>query len=54
MGWANSGITEQVWGNKDNFQVLLYLTDSELAGTHAISNVWEYVNSHVMEIFSGK
>ena len=39
-GWLNSHITEQEWGNTDNFQVLLYLTNLEFVGAHAVPNVW--------------
>ena len=35
-GWVNSHIMELAWENADNSQVLLYLTDLELMGTHAI------------------
>ena len=34
--------------------VLVFLTDFELVGTHAIPNVWECTNSHNMEIFCRK
>ena len=37
-----------------NSQVLLYLTDLEFMGTHAIPNAWQCANSHIMEIFCGK
>ena len=52
--WMNSHITEQVWENTGNSQVLLYPTDLKLMKTHAIPSVWECTNSHNLEIFCGK
>ena len=54
MGGLNSSLTEQVWKNTDNTGVLVFLTDFELVGTHAIPSVWKCTNSHNMEIFYGK
>ena len=45
---------EQAWENTDNSQVLLYLTDLELVGTHASHNVWKCANFHNIEIVHGK
>ena len=50
----NSHITEQIWGNTGNSQVLLYLIDLELMKTHVISDVWKCTNSLHMEIFCRK
>ena len=49
--YENSLITEWVWENKDNSQVLLYLKNLKLVGNPVIPNVWESTNSHNMEIF---
>ena len=49
--YENSLITEWVWENKDNSQVLLYLKNLKLVGNPVIPNVWECTNSHNMEIF---
>ena len=52
--WVNSHITELVWENRDNSQVLFYLTDLLLTGTHAITNAWECANCYSTKISCGK
>ena len=54
MGKANLFSTEQVWENTEISHILRYLAYLGLIKTHAIPNVWEFVNSHKMEIFCGK
>ena len=53
-GRVNYHIMEQAWENTDNSQVLLYLTDLELVGTHASHNVWKCANFHNIEIVQWK
>ena len=47
-------ILRKKYGKTGNSQVLLYLTDLELVGTHASPNVRECANSYNMEIFLWK
>ena len=42
-GWVNFHVIEQVWEITENSQVLLYLTDLELVGTHAIDILWKAI-----------
>ena len=46
--------TREVWENTEISHILRYLAYLELMRTYAIPNVWEYANSHEMEIFCGK
>ena len=50
----NSHVTDLVLENTKNSQVPLYLTDLELVGTHAITNVWECANFYTTKLFCGK
>ena len=35
----NSLVAQQPWENTENFQIIVHLTDLELAETHAMSNI---------------
>ena len=54
MEKANLHSTGKVWKNTEISLILHYLADLESMRTHAIPNVWEYTNSHKIEIFCRK
>ena len=54
MGGLTSHPTEQIWEKTVNPGVLVFLTDFELVGTHAVPNACECTNLYNMEMFCRK